>query len=141
VPGPALEKPDVVLSAERVLVTRGGQDAFLKDFAPAIQPYRQGDYAVAAERLARLASRYADVFEVRFYHGVSLLLQGRAAEAVAPLRQARALARGPQGTDAEWYLSLALFRAGQAPEGWDRLAGLCAGDGPRKRAACSALPR
>jgi hypothetical protein len=138
-PMPVVDKPDVVLPAGEVLVTRGGAGrAFLEDFGPAIAPYREGDYALAADRLATLADRYPASFEVPFYRGVSLLLLGRASEAVEALTRAEALARGPQATEARWYLSLALARAGRTAEAARRLDALCDGTGPRRDAACAA---
>jgi hypothetical protein len=140
-PGPPLDRPDVVLPAGEVLVTRGANDsAFLKDFGPAIAPYRDGNPALAAERLAALAPRYPASFEVGFYEGVSLLLAGRAGAAVEPLERARSLGRGAQREDAEWYLAVALWRAGRPEDAAAGLRTLCSGEGARKAAACAALP-
>ena len=135
-----LEKPAVALSADRVVRLRGGgTDSFLADFGRAIEPYRNDDYAQAADRLAELARLHPKSPEARFYQGVSLLFLGRAAEAVEVLEQAAALAQGPQRDDAEWYLSLALMRADRKAAAVTHLEALCGRAGPRQEAACATL--
>jgi tetratricopeptide (TPR) repeat protein len=137
---PALEKPAVALPADLVVRLRGGgKGSFLADFGRAIEPYRNDDYAQAAERLADLARRHPKSPEARFYQGVSLLFLGRAAEAVEVLEQAAALAEGPQRDDVEWYLSLALMRADRSAAAVTHLEAVCGRAGPRQEAACATL--
>jgi tetratricopeptide (TPR) repeat protein len=138
--GPALEKPEVTVSADRALRVRGsGDDSFLEDFGAAIEPYRNDDYARAAERLAAVARRHPAAPEPHFYRGVSLLFQGRSAEAVPALERAAELAQGPQRDGAEWYLALALVRTDQRAKALTRFEALCAREGTRRDAACAAI--
>ena len=104
-----------------------------------MEPYRNDDYAQAAERFAELARRHPKSPEARFYQGVSLLFLGRPAEAAEVLEQAASLAQGPQRDDAEWYLSLALVRADRTAVGVLHLDALCGRAGTRQDAACAAL--
>jgi TolA-binding protein len=138
--GPALEKAQVTLSAERALRVRGsGADSFLEDFGAAIEPYRNDDYARAAERLGALARQHPKSPEAQFFLGVSLLFLGRSAEAAAALEKAVGLAKGPQRDDAEWYLALALIRTDQRAKALMRFEALCAREGTRRAAACAAI--
>ena len=87
---PAIEKAPVTVAASRALVFRspGRADAFLDDFGRAIEPYRSDNFAEAIARLEPLVRKYPAADEPPFYLGVSLLLAGRRAEAVAPLQRA-----------------------------------------------------
>lgn len=87
---PPLEKAPVIMAASRALVFRSTKpaDAFLEDFGKAIEPYRNDNFPEAIVRLEPLARKYPDADEPPFYLGVSLLLAGRRADAVAPLQRA-----------------------------------------------------
>jgi len=135
----AFSKPEVRLSPS-ALTWRGDPSAnpFLRDLAPALDAYRADDYARAVAAFDRLASVYPDAIEVRFYLGVSRLLAGDAAGAIAPLDAAARLGNATFAEDVSWYLAVAQQRSGRA-EARDRFARLCRGRGPHAAAACAAL--
>jgi hypothetical protein len=139
----AVEKPPLRLPLEGLLLWRGsGQSsppASTREIAAALAPYKKGDFREAANRLAPLASRYPEIFEVAFYRGVSLLLTGRPEDAVAPLAQARTLGDPAQREEASWYLSLAHLRAGTVGQARPHLEQLCSGGAPHSASACLVL--
>jgi hypothetical protein len=132
-------KPDVRLSAS-ALTWRGDPSAnpFLRDLTPAFEAYRANDFARAAAAFDRLATIYPDAIEVRFYQGVSRMLAGDDAGAIAPLEAASRIGNVAFADDVSWYLTVAQQRAGRA-EARDRLAALCRGRSPHTAAACAAL--
>ena len=85
----AFIKPEVRLSAS-ALTWRGDPSAnpFLRDIAPAFDAYRASDYARAVTAFDRLATVYPNSIDVRFYQGVSRMLAGDEAGAIAPLEAA-----------------------------------------------------
>lgn len=106
---PAIEKAPVIMSASRALVFRSTTpgDTFLDDFGKAIEPYRNDNFPEAIARLEPLARQYPDADEPPFYLGVSLLMAGRRADAIAPLQRA---ARGRDeaiAAQARKYLTVA----------------------------------
>ena len=139
----AVEKPPLRLPLDGLLLWRGaGQPsppASTRELAAALAPYEKGDFREAATRLAPLASRYPEIFEVAFYRGVCLLLTGRPEGAVAPLAQARTLGDPAQREEASWYLSLAHLRAGTVRQARPLLERLCSGGGPHSASGCLAL--
>ncbi len=131
--------PAVTLPAALALVVRGASQesqAFLAAFGPAITPYREGRYPEAAAALAGVTGAFPDVPEGWFYLGVSHLLSGDAAAAVAPLQ--RATTSSVVGGDASWLHAVALERAGRVDEATTALRALCAGTGPGRQRACDA---
>ncbi|MGA2324932.1 MAG: tetratricopeptide repeat protein [Bryobacteraceae bacterium] len=139
----AVEKPPLRLPLDGLLLWRGsGQPsppASTREIAAALAPYEKGDFREAADRLAPLASRYPEIFEVAFYRGVCLLLTGRPEDAVAPLAQARTLGDPAQREEASWYLSLAHLRAGTVRQARPHLEQLCSGGALHSASACLAL--
>jgi hypothetical protein len=135
----AFAKPDVRLSAS-ALTWRGDPTAnpFLRDLAPAFDAYRASDYARAVAAFDRLAAVYPDAIEVRFYQGVSRLLAGDAAGAIAPLEAAARVGNTAFADDVAWSLAVARQHAG-APGARERLAGLCRGRSPHAAEACAAV--
>lgn len=111
-PPPRLEKPAIVVSSEQLLTTRSRRDntAYVESLAAALEPYQQDKFKEAARRLAGVATSHPDAFEPAFYLGVSLLLDGKASEAVPVLERARRLASAVRRDEATHYLTLA--RAG-----------------------------
>lgn len=110
-PAPAVvfEKPAVVVSAEQLLVSRGdaAHTAYLEALARALDPYQKDDFIEAARRLEPLAAAHPDRFEPAYYLGVSLLMSGRAAEAVPVLERAVKVASEARRADAERALTAA----------------------------------
>lgn len=136
-----LTKPAVMVPAGRALSVRGsaGTDGYLRELGEALEPYRRDDFATAAVRLGALAERHPRSWEAHFYLGISRLWQGRAREAVPPLERARVLADDDASRDAsDWYLGVALERAGEAGDARGRLLGLCARAGEYQQRACEA---
>lgn len=133
--------PEVQLSAERALATRGAgdQQAFLEAFGKAIEPYRSARYAEAAAALLQVADAYPAAYEPRFYHGVSSLLAGDAAAAIAAFERVRPLAP-PALQDQIMYLrAAALQRNGDDTAARAALASLCGGSGDYRDRACALL--
>lgn len=110
-PAPAVtfDKPAVVVSAEQLLVSRGdaAHTAYLESLARALEPYQKDDFAEASRRLEPLAAAHPDRFEPVYYLGVSLLMSGRAPEAVAVLERAVKIASEARRADAERALAAA----------------------------------
>jgi len=93
---------------------RGGQaedaDALL---AAAMQPYARGEYRAAIQSLEEHLRRWPADGAARFYCGVALLLEDRAAEAARRLEEAAELEPELPPGEVEWYLGLAYLRSGQ----------------------------
>ena len=134
----AFVKPEVKLSAS-ALTWRGDPSAnpFLRDLAPAFDAYRASDYARAVAAFDRLATVYPDSIDVRFYQGVSRMLAGDEAGAIAPL-EAAARIGDTFADDVSWFLAVALQRSGR-PEARGRLVELCRGRSLHAAAACAAV--
>ena len=131
--------PAVSLPAALTLVVRGApsdREGFMTAFGAAIAPYRQGRYAEAATALEDVAATYPQVVETWFYLGVSRLLSDRAADAVDPLRRARA--SEVVGDEARWLEAVALARAGRLDDAAPVLRALCETSGPMRGRACEA---
>jgi hypothetical protein len=139
----AVDKPPLRLPLDGLLLWRGsGQPsppASTREIAVALAPYEKGDFREAANRLAPLASRYPEIFEVAFYRGVSLLLSERPEDAAAPLAQARTLGDPAQREEASWYLALAHLRAGSVRQARPYLEQLCSGGALHSAPACLVL--
>ena len=135
----AYDKPAVKLSAS-ALTWRGEASAnpFLRDLAPAFDAYRAGDYARAVAAFDRLSAVYPDAIEVVFYQGVSRMLAGDDAGAIAPLETAARLGNATFADDVSWYLAVAQQRSG-AVDAKARFAALCRGRSNHAAAACSAV--
>jgi hypothetical protein len=135
----AFAKPDVQLSAS-ALTWRGDPSAnpFLRDLAPAFDAYRASDYPRAVAQFDRLATVYPDAIEVRFYQGVSRLLAGDAAGAIAPLEAAARIRNATFADEVSWSLAVAQQQAGR-PEARNRFADLCRGRSAHAADACAAL--
>lgn len=134
-----LDKPNVKLSIG-ALTWRGSSDTALVDaLAPALDAYRQSDYAQAAQALERIERRFPESIEAPFYRGVSLLLLNDAAGAIVDLRKADRLKDDSFAPDVTWYLAVAEQRAGQTAAARAHLQALCAKTTPRTAAACDAV--
>jgi len=137
-----LEKPDVKLSTA-ALTYRGpaGATSLVDALAPALDAYRQSDYAHAADLLERVARRYPASIEAPFYRGVSLLFLNDSAGAIADLKKAERMKDGAFAADVAWYLAVAEQRSGNVASARARLDGLCRRTGPRAGAACDAIKK
>ena len=131
-------KPDVKLSPS-ALTWRG--DASTKPFidavAPAFDAYRAGDYAKAVAAFDQLSTAYPASVEVLFYQGVSRMLAGNDAAAVAPLHAAARLNSSTFAEDIEWFLAVARARSGD-PGAAATFDTLCKGGGAHASEACAA---
>lgn len=132
-------KPDVKLSPS-ALAWRGEASAnpFVRDLAPAFEGYRADDYPRAVAEFDRLSAVYPDSIEVLFYQGVSRMLAGDDAGAIAPLEAAARLGNPTFADDVSWYLAVAAQRSG-SPDSRPRFEQLCRGKGAYAAAACAAV--
>jgi len=135
-----LDKPDVKLSVG-ALTWRGpsGARSLVDDLAPALDAYRQSDYARAAQALEPLERRYPASIEVPFYRGISLLFMNDPAGAIVELQRAERMNDDAFAADIAWYLAVAEQRAGKPAAARARLEPLCKKAGPRRAAACDAI--
>ena len=135
----AFAKPEVKLSPS-ALAWRGDASAnpFVKDLAPAIDAYRAGDYPRAVAAFDRLSAVYPESIEVSFYLGVSRMLAGDDAGAIAPLEAAARLDNPTFADDVAWYLAIAQQRSGHT-NARAKLADLCRGQGAHASSACAAV--
>lgn len=135
-----LRAPDVRLSAA-ALTWRGpsGNTSLVDDLVPALDAYRQADYAHAAQLLQPLESRYPRAVEPSFYRGVSLLLAGDANGAIDELQKATPIADETFVSDVAWYLAVAEQRAGRTADARTRLDLLCRTPNGHAADACDAI--
>lgn len=134
----AYAKPEVKLSPS-ALAWRGDASAnpFVRDLAPAFAAYRADDYPKAVAEFDRLSAVYPESIEVLFYQGVSRMLAGHDAGAIAPLEAAARLGSTTFADDVSWYLAVAGQRSGR-PDARARFADLCGGKSTYAAAACTA---
>jgi tetratricopeptide (TPR) repeat protein len=132
--------PPVRLPLSALGATRSGTGsaAAAPGLADALTPYQSGDYAGAADAIAKIVEAQPQSGEAQFYLGVSLLLGGRAEAAQSPLERAVALLPADRRNEAEWYLATAEQRAGNNDAARARLRRLCAAAGTYKAGACAA---
>jgi len=135
----ALDKPDVKLSAA-ALTWRGaaGENALLADLKPALDAYRQNDYATSDRLLMALSTKYPNAVEVHFYQGVSRLFLSEARLAINAFDAAEKLADTTFLADILWYRAIAEQHAGNNADARTRLEALCRGSSSPER-ACAAL--
>jgi TolA-binding protein len=135
----AFSKPDIKLSPA-ALTWRGApaENPFLLNLKPAVDAYRDGDYAQADARFTELSLQYPRAVEVAFFLGVTRMLRDDFAGAVAPLADAVALGEPTFADDAAWYLAVAEQRSGRTADARRRLGDLCRGGGSRASDACAA---
>jgi len=143
-PAPAFQiaftKPDVKWSAG-ALIWRGASSdpPFMVDLTPAMEAYREGDDARAEQAFDRLAGKYPESIEVLFYQGVTHMLRGDFAGALAPLAAADRLKNVTFADDVTWFLGVAEQRSGQTAQSRSRLSILCDKNGSRAPEACAAV--
>lgn len=135
----AFDKPDIKLTAA-ALTWRGApaENPFLLNLKPAVDAYRDGNYAEADTRFTALAAQYPGSVEVRFYQGLTRMLRDDFAGAVAPLTEAYGLKDPTFVNDATWYLAVAEQRSGRTAEARARFDALCTGSSAFADRACEA---
>jgi hypothetical protein len=141
-PAEPIEPLAVRVAESRALVYRRpgrSSEAFLEAFDRAIEPYRRGRFADAAEGLAALGKSFPDAPEPPLYEGVARLLSGPPGAAIGPLDRATLLAKGSEWQpDAEYYGARARAVAGREG-GRETLVRLCAASGSYQSRSCRAL--
>jgi hypothetical protein len=135
-----IDKPEITLSAA-ALTWRGAapDNPLLAELKPAVDAFREGDYARADREFGALEPRYPSAIEVFYYGGVSRLLHGDAARAIDALQKAAPLADETFAPEVEWYRALAEQRAGHAADARTRFDALCRGTSHRAGRACEVL--
>jgi hypothetical protein len=136
----ALDKPDVRLGPGAL--TFRGTDAtpYLEAVAPAFDAYRRGDHGEAERLFTALAEHYPAAGEIRFYQGVSRLFLDDPRGARSAFQEAARTADDTFADDISWYRAVAEERGGNRADAAALLQQLCQGTGPRRAAACDALP-
>jgi tetratricopeptide (TPR) repeat protein len=104
----------------------------------ALEPYQSGDYGAATSRLEAFVQQYPAAADGFLYLGVSYLMAGRPAEALAPLERAAALKPEAERREIDWYLAAADQRSGRLPNAKTLLGGLCEAPGAFQPDACAA---
>jgi TolA-binding protein len=120
------------------IVWRGGDESAGRpaegSFAWAMEPYASGDFAGAAQRLDRRLHGDPRDDRARYYLGVALLLAGRPAESLQPLREV-AEGNGDAAADASWYLTAACLKTGDEARAAVLLRELASKPGPHSARA------
>jgi hypothetical protein len=138
----ALEKPPVDLPPDALVLRGSTSEPYVAALASALQPWRANRFEEAARRFLGMTKKFPDRARGHYYLGASLLMDGRAADAVGPLDRARTLATDRTLRDsATWYLAVAFERSGRAALAVQELAAICRGDGARRADACRGLER
>jgi hypothetical protein len=137
----ALSAPAILLPPESLTLRGDRRSAYAAALEDALTVFAAGNYQDAAARLERVSRDHPRRPHAEFYLGAARLMNGSAAEAVAPIQQARGLAPSASALhdEATWYLAVALERSGRGAAAVDPLSDLCAGGGPRKTQACEGL--
>jgi hypothetical protein len=137
-----LRPPDVRLSVA-ALTWRGpsGTTSLVDDLAPALDAFRQSDYARAAQALEPLERRNPRALEPPYYRGISLLFLNDPNGAIDELHKAERLADDTFSADVAWYLAVAEQRAGRTADARARLEPLCRKANPHATDACDAIKK
>ena len=90
-------------------------------FAQAMQPYERNDFAETDRRLKQFTEKNPGHAAAHFYRGVSLLLLGKSAEAIAPLETAVARGEGRMREEAHWYLAQTYLKTGDYSKALEQL--------------------
>src|SRR5262249_42157289 len=111
---------------------------YARELAQALAPYRNDNFAGAAQLLEPVARKHSRKPEPSFYLGVSLLLLDRPADAVKWLENAKKSFESRRANEAAWYLSVALQRAGDLQRAVSELDTVCSWGGTHQAEACKA---
>jgi tetratricopeptide (TPR) repeat protein len=120
---PVLEVP----GAAGGLVFRDGAGG--GELAAAIECYRAGDFAAAADGLGRWVEGHPEDVQARLLLGVALLTTGDVDGAVVSLEEVASLDAADTVDDARFYLALAYLKRGEESKARTLLAMIDAGDG------------
>ena len=101
-------------------------------FTEAMQPYERNDFAEADRRLGQFTEMNPGHAAAHFYRGVSLLLLGKPAEAIAPLETAVAKGEGRVREEAHWYLALTYLKTGDHLKALEQLDSVIQLSGKRR---------
>ena len=101
-------------------------------FAQAMQPYERNDFAEAERQLKQFSEKDPGHAAAQFYRGVSLLLLGKSAEAIAPLETAVAKGEGRVREEAHWYLALTYLKTGDHLKALEQLDSVIQISGKRR---------
>jgi tetratricopeptide (TPR) repeat protein len=101
-------------------------------FAQAMQPYERNDFAEADRRLGQFTEKNPSHAAAQFYRGVSLLLLGKSAEAIAPLETAVTKGEGRMREEAHWYLALTYLKTGDHLKALEQLDNVVQISGKRR---------
>jgi predicted Zn-dependent protease len=123
-----------------VLRSAGSEARFVDDIAPALNAYREHDYAEADRRFAAVNPQYPKSVELSFYHAIVRLFLNDATGAIASLQSARRLDDGSFAPEISWYLAVAYERAGEPVRARAELDTLCRQSSAFARRACEAAP-
>jgi hypothetical protein len=115
-------------------VARGEADEAELAFREGLVHYVERRWDAAEVALAHAAALAPERADVALYRGSAALLDGRPADAIAPLEQASA-AEGTPGREARWQLAQALLASGRPADARAALEVLAAGDPEDHRAA------
>lgn len=134
----AYAKPPIKLSSS-ALTWRGSATAkpFVEALAPAFEAYREGRYSQAAAEFDQLVTIYPGSIDVLFYQGVTRMLAGNDAAAIAPLEAAARIRSTTFDDDVAWFLAVARQHSGD-PGARAALSSICAGRSAHAEAACAA---
>ena len=137
----AIDTPAIELPSSALVLRGEAADPYVTALVRALEPFRRGDYPLAADRLRVLGSAHPDEPYARYYLGVSNLLAGQPLEAIAPLESVRGH-QPPSSwlhSEASWYLAVALERSNRVDQAVLVLTQLCGSGGSRGEKACGAL--
>jgi hypothetical protein len=98
-----------------------------------------GNRPGALDRLATIAKAFPDESDAHLALGATLLADGQAAESIAPLERARALASGEAADEVDWFLAIACVQTGDVERGRTLARTVCDHRGPRSAVACAGV--
>jgi hypothetical protein len=134
------DKPPIKLSSSALTWRGSTPKPFVEVLAPAFDAYRDGRYPQAVTEFDRLSATYPDSIDVLFYQGMSRMLAGNDAAAIAPLEAAARIRSTTFSDDAAWFLAVARHHAGD-PAARAVVVSICEGRSAHAPAACAAAKR
>lgn len=108
-------------------------------FDAACRAFDRGEFTDAERRLVAVTTSTPALGDAWLLLGISRLLLGYPADAIAPLTRARDALDGAARDDASWHLAVALHGAGRDGEARVLLDAMCASRWARAAMACVAL--
>jgi Tetratricopeptide repeat len=120
---------DLAAATGELVFRDGERRAAGEAFGAAVEPYLEGEFAAAAERLGRYLESYPEDVQARLLLGVSLLRAGRPGDAVVPLEEAQSLGDADTVEDARFYLAVAYLKVGEEDRARTQLERIESGGG------------